>query len=154
MIGQTRVRDLDLKNTLAPIKSGIYFFHNEEGEIVYIGKAKSIRNRINHYLLDYFYFYEYLLAGKGKSGAYIFSEMYRLIVKRLEKIKYVSFDCSQDNSRDYEKELIRKHNPKYNYASSKDTTKYCEEYNLASEELKNHFCYDREKELEKVMEIL
>ena len=154
MIGQTIVMDLDLKNTMAPKESGIYFLHNAKGEIVYIGKAKILRNRINHYLLDYFYFYEYLLAGKGKSEAYFFSEMYRLVVKRLEKIKYVSFDCSQGNSKDYEKELIIKHNPKYNYVFVKDATQYCEEVRLTTEELKTHFCYDEEKELDKVLDIL
>lgn len=154
MIGQTKVRDLDLKNTMAPNKSGIYFFHDAQGEIVYIGKAKSLRDRISHYLLDYFYFYEYLLAGKGKSEAYFFSEMRRLIVKRLEKIKYVSFDCSEDNSKDYEKELIRKHNPKYNCVFVKDLTQYSKEVCLVTEELKTHFCYNEEKELQKVLDIL
>lgn len=152
MIGEIQPQDLYLKNTMAPNKSGIYFFQDAEGEIVYIGKAKSLRDRISQYLSDYYYFHWHLSARKGKSNAYSDSDHNRLIIKRLEKIKYASFDCSQGNSVDYEKELIAKHNPKYNCTFSKDLTKYCEELNIAAEELKTHFCYDQEKEMEELME--
>ncbi|MBT3478983.1 MAG: GIY-YIG nuclease family protein, partial [Candidatus Marinimicrobia bacterium] len=29
-----------------PSKPGVYFFKNEEGGIIYIGKAKNLRNRV------------------------------------------------------------------------------------------------------------
>ncbi|MEW5902128.1 MAG: GIY-YIG nuclease family protein, partial [Acidobacteriota bacterium] len=34
-----------------PDKAGIYFFKNKAGEIVYIGKARSLNNRIRSYYL-------------------------------------------------------------------------------------------------------
>jgi excinuclease ABC subunit C len=42
-----------LKEKLAvlPDKAGIYFFKNENGEIIYIGKARSLRNRVRSYFL-------------------------------------------------------------------------------------------------------
>jgi excinuclease ABC subunit C len=43
----------DLKKRLKelPAKAGIYFFKNQKGEIVYIGKARSLRDRIKSYFL-------------------------------------------------------------------------------------------------------
>ena len=32
-----------------PTKSGVYFFKDESGEIIYIGKAKNLRNRVRSY---------------------------------------------------------------------------------------------------------
>ena len=32
-----------------PTKPGVYFFKNETGEIIYIGKAKHLRNRVRSY---------------------------------------------------------------------------------------------------------
>jgi excinuclease UvrABC nuclease subunit len=34
-----------------PAKSGIYFFKNAAGEVVYIGKARSLRDRVRSYFL-------------------------------------------------------------------------------------------------------
>lgn len=35
-----------------PSRAGIYYIHNEAGEIIYIGKAKNIRKRINQHFTD------------------------------------------------------------------------------------------------------
>jgi excinuclease ABC subunit C len=35
-----------------PAKPGIYFFKNEAGEVVYIGKARSLRDRVRSYFLS------------------------------------------------------------------------------------------------------
>ncbi len=32
-----------------PTKPGVYFFKDESGEIIYIGKAKQLRNRVRSY---------------------------------------------------------------------------------------------------------
>ena len=32
-----------------PTKPGVYFFKDESGEIIYIGKAKNLRNRVRSY---------------------------------------------------------------------------------------------------------
>lgn len=42
---------LKAKLDLLPDKAGIYFFKNENGEIIYIGKARSLRDRVRSYFL-------------------------------------------------------------------------------------------------------
>ena len=39
------------KFDLLPDKAGIYFFKNETGEIIYIGKARSLKDRVRSYFL-------------------------------------------------------------------------------------------------------
>ncbi|WP_375238835.1 exonuclease domain-containing protein [Aurantibacter sp.] len=39
---------LDILDTL-PNKTGVYYIHNKEGKIIYIGKSKNIKNRINQH---------------------------------------------------------------------------------------------------------
>ena len=39
---------LDLVETM-PSKTGIYYIHNEKGDIIYIGKSKNIKKRINQH---------------------------------------------------------------------------------------------------------
>jgi len=42
---------MEIKNKLkvVPTKPGVYLFHNEKDEIIYIGKAKNLRNRVRSY---------------------------------------------------------------------------------------------------------
>ncbi|MFH1644029.1 MAG: GIY-YIG nuclease family protein [bacterium] len=48
-------KNLNLKNLIineikkAPLKPGVYFFKNNKDEILYIGKAKNLKNRISSY---------------------------------------------------------------------------------------------------------
>ncbi|WP_210489004.1 exonuclease domain-containing protein [Rufibacter aurantiacus] len=37
-----------------PLEAGVYYFHDENGEIIYVGKSKSIRKRIiQHFSIDF-----------------------------------------------------------------------------------------------------
>ncbi|GAA4297564.1 exonuclease domain-containing protein [Nibribacter koreensis] len=37
-----------------PLEAGVYYFHDEHGEIIYVGKSKSIRKRIiQHFSIDF-----------------------------------------------------------------------------------------------------
>ncbi len=37
-----------------PLEAGVYYFHDEHGEIIYVGKSRSIRKRIiQHFNIDY-----------------------------------------------------------------------------------------------------
>ncbi|AMM52164.1 DNA polymerase III subunit epsilon [Rufibacter sp. DG15C] len=37
-----------------PLEAGVYYFHDESGEIIYVGKSKSIRKRIiQHFSIDF-----------------------------------------------------------------------------------------------------
>jgi len=39
---------LDILESL-PVKTGIYYIHNEKGEIIYIGKSRNIKKRVNQH---------------------------------------------------------------------------------------------------------
>ena len=41
----------ELKNRLqkVPLQPGVYLFKNEQGEVIYVGKAKKLRNRLRSY---------------------------------------------------------------------------------------------------------
>jgi len=42
---------LDIVENL-PSKTGIYYIHNEKGDLIYIGKSKSIKKRVNQHFTD------------------------------------------------------------------------------------------------------
>ncbi len=42
---------LDIINKL-PSKTGVYYIHNEQGEIIYIGKSRNIKKRLNQHFTD------------------------------------------------------------------------------------------------------
>ncbi|MBE3112971.1 MAG: nucleotide excision repair endonuclease, partial [Acidobacteria bacterium] len=43
--------ELKVRAAELPTKPGIYFFKNAAGEVVYIGKARSLRDRVRSYFL-------------------------------------------------------------------------------------------------------
>jgi excinuclease ABC subunit C len=45
------IEDLKARAAALPARPGIYFFKNAEGEVVYIGKARSLRDRVRSYFL-------------------------------------------------------------------------------------------------------
>ncbi len=46
-----KIEDLKARAAALPAKPGIYFFKNAHGEVVYIGKARSLRDRVRSYFL-------------------------------------------------------------------------------------------------------
>jgi excinuclease ABC subunit C len=44
--------DLQQKIRTLPISPGVYMYKNAEGEVIYVGKAKSLRARVRSYLLE------------------------------------------------------------------------------------------------------
>jgi len=44
--------DLQQKIRTLPISPGVYMYKNTEGEVIYVGKAKSLRARVRSYLLE------------------------------------------------------------------------------------------------------
>jgi DNA polymerase III subunit epsilon len=45
--------DIDIVANL-PQETGVYYFHNKDGDIIYIGKSKNIKNRVTkHFSVDY-----------------------------------------------------------------------------------------------------
>ena len=45
--------ELEQKLELLPENPGVYLWKNEEQEVIYVGKAKNLKNRIRNYLQEH-----------------------------------------------------------------------------------------------------
>jgi excinuclease ABC subunit C len=97
--------DLTEKIKLLPRKPGVYQFKNSVGIIIYVGKAKSLRNRVN----------SYFLKNGGHSGKT------RVMIKRIVDFSFVVVESELDALL-LENNLIKKYNPRYNVALKDDKT--------------------------------
>ncbi len=88
-----------------PDKPGVYFFHNSKGEIIYIGKAKSLKNRVK----NYFYFNA---SSKSKK-----------IAKHASGISFETTN-SELSALIAETELIKQHKPEFNVLQKRYPTSY------------------------------
>jgi excinuclease ABC subunit C len=84
-----------LKNL--PEKPGIYIMRDEDNEIIYVGKAKNLKNRVK----------QYFQASKGHSPKVV------AMVERIENLEYIITDTELE-ALILECNLIKKHRPKYN----------------------------------------
>ena len=82
---------------LIPKDPGVYRFMGHREEILYVGKAKNLRNRLGSYFGDKKY-----LAAKTKS-----------LVRNAMQIEFTITDTEQDALL-LENSLIKTHQPKYN----------------------------------------
>ena len=98
-----RVDNFKLKNL--PDKPGVYFFLNVAGEILYIGKATSLRSRVRSYFSDK------IGAARGPR-----------IVTMLEQATSLKHQITDSvlEALILETNLIRHHQPKYNAVSKDD----------------------------------
>ena len=86
-----------------PKDSGVYQYFDENGKILYIGKAKNLKNRVKSYFIgDQF--------GKTK-----------VLVKKIFTIKYIIVETEQDALL-LESNLIKKYRPPYNILLKDDKT--------------------------------
>ena len=79
-----------------PLNPGVYQYFNAEGEIIYVGKAKNLRRRVNSYF--------------QKDHQ---SSKTRQLVAHIADIRYVVVDSEQDAFL-LENNLIKKYQPHYN----------------------------------------
>ena len=84
-----------LKNL--PEKPGVYLMKNSLGEVMYVGKAKKIKNRVKSYFQN------------SKNH----SEKVRVMVKNISEFEYIVTD-SEMEALILECNLIKKYSPKYN----------------------------------------
>lgn len=77
-------------------KEGVYLFHNKEGEVIYVGKAKNLKKRVSSYFLNKD------LGPKTQA-----------LVEKVYKIKTIH-TASELESLLLEANLIKKYSPKYN----------------------------------------
>ena len=79
-----------------PKSTGVYYMHNKEGKIIYIGKSKNIKKRINQH----------------------FSNNHKKSKALQKEIESISFEItgSEMIALLMENDEIKRHKPKYNYA--------------------------------------
>lgn len=78
-----------------PLNSGVYIMYNKDGKIIYIGKAKSLKKRVNQYFLPH---------RDAKTTA---------LVSHIDNIEYI-ITGNEYEALILENNLIKKHKPKYN----------------------------------------
>ncbi|MHB1126897.1 MAG: excinuclease ABC subunit UvrC [Bacillota bacterium] len=95
--------DLGEKLKLLPDKPGVYLMHDVKGQIIYVGKAASLKNRVR----------SYFHAAKNQSPKV------RSLVERIVELEYIITD-SEVEALILECNLIKKHRPKYNISLRDD----------------------------------
>jgi excinuclease ABC subunit C len=89
----------DLKQTISllPNQPGVYRYFNDEGEIIYVGKAKNLKKRVASYFNKKSY-----ESRKTKS-----------LVKNIKRIEYTAVNSEADALL-LENNFIKEFQPKYN----------------------------------------
>ena len=87
------------------MKPGIYQYFDKEDNLLYVGKAKALKNRVSSYFNN----------DQSKSGRL------RLLVSKIADIKYIITNTELDALL-LENTLIKKHNPRYNVMLKDDKT--------------------------------
>ncbi len=95
---------IKLKLQTIPEQPGVYQYFDKSGEILYIGKAKNLKKRVNSYFV------------KNHENAKT-----RILVRQIQDIKYIVVD-SEIDALLLENSLIKKYQPKYNIQLKDDKT--------------------------------
>lgn len=88
-----------------PEKPGVYQFFNKQGTIIYIGKAKKLKNRVSSYFNK-----DTSMSGKV-----------RIMVQKIARIEHIIVN-SEFDALLLENTLIKKHRPRYNIMLKDDKT--------------------------------
>src|SRR6056297_154321 len=80
-----------------PDSPGVYQFFNQDGEIIYVGKAKNIKKRVSSYF----------------SKEHFENNKIRVLVSKIDKIEYIVVETESDALL-LENNLIKKYKPRYN----------------------------------------
>lgn len=92
-----KMKDLRAKAMALPLQPGVYIMKNAQGEIIYIGKAKKLKNRVSQYF--------------GSQNNH--TEKVRRMVDNVDDFEYIITD-SEFECLILECSLIKQHTPKYN----------------------------------------
>jgi excinuclease ABC subunit C len=93
-----------LKNI--PHKPGVYQYYDEDNELIYIGKAKDLKNRVSSYF---------------NKDNYKVNAKTRVLVSKIRNITFTIVDSEVDAWL-LENSLIKKHQPRYNVMLKDDKT--------------------------------
>ncbi len=94
---EKHIRELRARAMRLPLHPGVYLMHDKSGKIIYIGKAKALKNRVSQYF------------GSEKNH----DEKVRQMVAHVEWFEYILTD-SEFEALVLECSLIKQHTPKYN----------------------------------------
>ena len=92
-----KIKELKAKANRLPQSAGVYIMKNAHGEIIYIGKAKALKNRVTQYF------------GAGNQH----TEKVRRMVSNVHDFEYILCD-SEFEALILENSLIKQNQPKYN----------------------------------------
>lgn len=92
-----KIKELRKKAMSLPMSAGVYIMHDKNGKIIYIGKAKALKNRVSQYF--------------GSQNNH--SQKVRKMVENVYDFKYIICD-SEFEALILECSLIKQHSPKYN----------------------------------------
>ena len=90
--------NIDIKLKKLPTSPGVYFFKDKTGQIIYIGKAGNLRNRVRSYF---------------NKGAKFFNAAKLKMLTEITDIEILETD-SEISALITESQLIKKHKPKFN----------------------------------------
>ena len=91
------IKELRAKAMRLPLNPGVYLMHDKSGKIIYVGKAKALKNRVSQYF------------GSEKNH----DEKVRRMVSNVDYFEYIVTD-SEFKALVLECSLIKQHSPKYN----------------------------------------
>jgi excinuclease ABC subunit C len=94
---ETRLDRLKLRLKELPERPGVYLHKNAEGEIIYVGKARNLRNRVGSYIV-----------GKGARDTKTMS-----LINEIDSIDFVTTNNELEAIL-LENNLIKTHQPRYN----------------------------------------
>jgi len=100
-----RLEKLKLRLKELPERPGVYLHKNAEGEVIYVGKARNLRNRVQSYLV-----------GRGARDARIMT-----LINEIEAIDFVTTNNELEAIL-LENNLIKTHQPRYNVLLRDDKT--------------------------------
>ena len=98
------LNELSIKLRTLPEKPGVYQYFDQNGTILYVGKAKNLKKRVNSYFTKQ--------HDQAKT---------QLLVKRIADIQYIVVETEMDALL-LENNLIKKYQPKYNIQLKDDKT--------------------------------
>ncbi len=87
---------IEIQLSTLPKNPGVYLFHDVDEKIIYVGKAKNLKKRVNSYFTKK---HEY-----GKT---------RVLVKKIHRIDHIVV-ATESDALLLENNLIKKHRPRYN----------------------------------------
>ncbi len=102
-----KMKELRKKAMALPLTPGVYIMKNKKGEIIYIGKAKALKNRVSQYF-----------GSQNNHGIKV-----RRMVENVDDFDYILTD-SEFEALVLECSLIKQHSPKYNILLKDDKGYY------------------------------